>query len=252
MFHAEDTVLLYDLMKSEQVKPLIDKAMSTYELYEQRSKEELMPTYIPTREELNSRILNYYKYRQIGFETIGRFLDELEIALVEIMPYYNHQFFVLDQDYDVLHNVDYIKEIDIERKGQGTSEGTSENTASDSSTGTATDNDYGKSVTSETPQGDILGINAKGIDNVDHASNIGWSHNSSEGTTTTEGSSTSTGSVSNTSSSEDTEKMKEITKGNYGQVSYQSLLRQYRELIRNIVQEIINNERIAELFMQIY
>lgn len=252
MFNAQDTVFLYDLMNSEQVRPLIDKAMSTYELYEQKSKEELMPVYIPTREELNKKILNYYKYRQIGFGTIGRFLDELEIALVEIMPYYNYQFFVLDQDYDVLHNVDYIKEIDIERKGQGTSEGTSENTASDSSTGTTIDNDYGKSVTSETPQGDILGINAKGIDTVDHASNIGWSHNNSEGTSTTEGTSSSTGSVSNTSSSEDTEKMKEITKGNYGQVSYQSLLRQYRELIRNIEQEIINNERIAELFLQIY
>ena len=78
------TEVLINLMENEQTKPLINNALSTYPLYVSTSQHEYgIPNIIPTREELNKKILNYYKYREIGFETVGRFLDELEISMNE-------------------------------------------------------------------------------------------------------------------------------------------------------------------------
>ena len=92
MIYAKYTIVLKTLLDDPETKALIDKAMSTYPLYEKRSEEKYIPSYIPTREQLNKKILDYYKYREIGFETVGRFLTELEVALNEIMPYYNQLY----------------------------------------------------------------------------------------------------------------------------------------------------------------
>ena len=115
MILAKYTVELKTLMENEEARKMLNKAMSTYPLYSKKSKEEFAPSYIPTREELNSKILNFYKYREIAFETPGRFLDELEVALIEIMPYYNQLFFSADQDYNIIYNV--LNDIEAALKG---------------------------------------------------------------------------------------------------------------------------------------
>lgn len=257
------TVELRELMNNDEVKPLLDKAMSTYPLYESKSIQEHIPVYIPTREELNKMILNRYKYREIAFETVGRFLDELEISLNEIMPYYNQLYYSTDLDYEILYNVNYTKEIDIKRDGlqeanaKSNSKGNNTTTSTDKTTGSGTTESYDKSTESDTPQSQ-LSITNKQIDTIDYASKVDFNHNSTDTTNTTSGESSakSDSLVDNTSSgtttSNDTEKSVEITKGNYGQVSYQSLIRQYRELITNITKRIIEDERISELFMTIY
>lgn len=252
---AKYTVELRDILKDPHAKTLIDKAMSTYPLYEKRSKEEFIPSYIPTREELNKQILDYYKYREIGFETVGRFIEELEISLNEIMPYYNQLYMTTDLDYEILFNVNYTKEIDIKRDGTQTSE--AESSSKGDNTVTSTDNQtgesYNKSTDSDTPQSQLNIIN-KDINSIDYASSVQFGHGSTE----TNGNSTSN-SLSDVESSstgrttnDDSEKSVEITKGNYGQVSYQSLIRQYRDLITNVTQRLIRDKRIAELFMLIY
>ena len=263
MIRAKYTVVLKSLMDDPNTMEAINKAMSTYPLYEKKSKEEYIPSYIPTRDELNTKILNRYKYREIGFETPGRFIDELEIALNEIMPYYNQILYTLDLDYDILHNVDYIKELEIDKTGSnettGSSVSTGENTstASDESNTTANVEHYNKNVKSDTPQ-DELSITNKDIDDVSYASELGFNHDSSTDTGKTTGNSSTESSTSLTNESNTTgsnvenERHKEITKGNYGQVSYQSLIRQYRDLIANVERDIINDKRIRTLFMQVY
>lgn len=268
---ARYTEVLVNLMNDEEAKAKIDQAMSTYPLYVKKSTEEYIPSYIPTREELNNAILNYYKYREIGFETFGRFLFELETALNEIMPYYNQLYFSTDQDYDLLFNVDYTREISRNREdtnqdtsiGSGTNQSSSNNqtSATDSSTTSATSNNYNKSVSSSTPQGS-LSITASNIDNVTYADEVKWNHDngtqsgSSQGSSSSTSATTNTGSVSNRLDSNgghtEDESTTERVKGNYGQMSYQTLLGQYRDLILNVTQQIINDERIAELFMMIY
>ena len=244
---ARYTEVLVNLLNNAEAKAKIDKAMSTYPLYKKQSKEEYIPSYIPTREELNNAILNYYKYREIGFETFGRFLEELETALKEIMPYYNQLYFSTDQDYDLLFNVDYTRDITREKQNTGNTETTS--TATDQTTTTSNVNNYSKNVNSQTPQGQ-LSITAQNINNVTYADNVTWNQNTGNDTATSNGTANTT--ASGSSENNEDEVTSERVKGNYGQMSYQTLLGQYRDLIMNVTQQIINDERISELFMLVY
>lgn len=256
MIQARYTEVLYNLLKNSRTKQLIDQKMSTYPLYVSTSKHEYnMPDIIPTREELNKKILNYYKYREIGFETVGRFLDELEISLNEIMPYYNQLFFSADQDYNIIYNVDYKRTIDRDLAGNTSSNNTS-NTTSNSTDSTSTNTEstsYNKNVSSDTPQNQ-LSITNKQIDSVDFANEARWNKDDATQEGTTEGSSSTTasGTASGTGTNNENESTIETTKGNFGVVSAQDLIKKYREIIINIEQMIINDPRIQELFMMIY
>lgn len=269
--YAKYTEYLGDLIKNEVVAPLIDKALSTYPMYVSTSDNEFIPRFIPTREELNKKLLNAYKYREIGFETVGRFLDELEIAMCEIMPYYNQLMFSADQDYNIIFNVDYRREIDrqlgketsnnVSGSDSVTSNGTSSTETEVNATQSNSQTLNSKGVQSDTPQNQ-LHIGSKNIDTVDYASNAEWKEDATSGTSTTNTESTGNSTTTQTSngsheaeasgSESEDEKTIITTKGNYGQVSAQSLIATYREIIVNIEQQIINDNRIKELFMQVY
>lgn len=251
MIKAKYTVVLKTLLDDPQVKALIDKAMSSYPLYEKKSKEEWIPSIVPTRSELNEKILNYYKYREIGFETVGRFLDELEIALKEIMPYYNQMLFTLDQDYNILYNVDYDKEITTKRDGESQGKSTNVSSAHDEGTTDSNGTDQSKNVHSDTPQG-RLHINKGNIDSVDYADEVQWSDNGTSTHSKVVGDTEGKTEIDQTGTSTETEEMHERIFGNYGQMSYQYLVAKYRELIMNVEQKIVNDKRIQELFMLIY
>lgn len=268
---ARYTEVLYNYMHNDEAKAKILQAMSTYPLYERKSQEEHIPSYIPTRNELNNAILNYYMYREIGFETFGRFLHELKTTMEEIMPYYNQMYFSTDQDYDLLYNADYTRELTRQREDKNkditeasqTSEGTTNTSSESTSEGStsATVNTNNKNVESATPQGQIS-ITAQNIDSVSYADNVKWNKDSSSESgsnsaeTTSSGETTQSNTINGNTEINGTRNENESTlervKGNYGQMSYQSLLEKYRELIINVTQMIINDPRIAELFMLVY
>ena len=257
---AKYTYYLYDLMYDDLTKEALNRAMSTYPLYVSTSKHDYnIPNIVPTREELNEAILSHYKYREIGFETPGRFLDELEIALKEIMPKYNLLYFSADQDYNIIYNVDYKKTIDRDLAGNSSnnSQGSS-NTQSQTNDTTTTNSDtesYNKAVKSLTPQGQ-LNIPNTGIDTLSYADEINWTKDNAENEATTTGNATTNANNTNntnmTGSNNETEAIVETTKGNFGVVSAQDLVLKFRETIRNITQELINDPRIKELFMLVY
>ena len=285
------TILLNTIMRDEYLRVQLDKALSTYPIYEKKSKEEYIPSYIPTREELNKKILNAYKYREIGFETIGRFFDELQIAMEEIMPYYNQLMFSADQDFNIIYNVDYTRKNSLTRdknshnvvdedktsnssvtdSGKSTSTGKNTTNAKDKTSTTGETTDYHKNIKSDTPQ-DELNISAMEIDNLKYASSSEFDKNngSTKGTSTGESDSTTNTDITGTSNNKsdasgkasskttsngndkEVESSLEEIKGNYGQVSAQSLIERYRDIIVNIEQQIINDPRITELFMLVY
>ena len=237
---ARYTEVLYNIINSENGSVALNKAMSTYPLYVSTSQREYgQPNIIPTREQLNNKILNYYKYREIGFETVGRFLDELETSLNEIMPYYNQLFYSADQDFNMIYNVDYKRTIDRDRDNTSNTTATSNTTTSESTTSN------NKTVSSDTPQSNISTANTD-IDNVEYANNISWNKDTGSGSGTSNGSATTSG------TGNETESTVETTKGNFGVVSAQDLIKKYREIIINIEQQIINDPRITELFMLVY
>lgn len=124
--HARYTVVLRDIMRNEITKTELENALSTYPLYEPKKTYDL----IPTREQLNTKLLNHYKYREIGFETVGRFVDELEITMNEIMPFYNEMFKTIETMADLpnpFDNVDVTETFEQESTGTSTQNGTSSN-----------------------------------------------------------------------------------------------------------------------------
>lgn len=135
--YARYTEVLRDLMKNEHTAAALNKALSTYPIYQGKKAYDL----IPTREELNAKLLNHYKYREIGFETVGRFLDELEITMCEIMPLYNERFRSIEIMADIedpFGNVDitetYEEHRSDEASGSGSGSSTTTSTGSDSTT----------------------------------------------------------------------------------------------------------------------
>lgn len=238
---AKYTEVLDNLLNNEEAKLAIDEAMATYPLYEQEEKARQFGTayHVPTRKELNNKILNYYRFREIGFETFGRFVFELKTALEEIMPKYNQLFYSADQDFNPIYNVDYEKII-----GRDKTDSTISNSNNTSTDETNAKNST-KNVDSATPQNQ-LSIGTKDIDQVDYADSASWNQSIDENKTTSNmaGNSSTDGS--------ETELTKESTKGNFGVVSAQDLILKYRETIINIEQMIINDPRIQECFMLIY
>ena len=251
---ARYTEVLDNLLRNEEANAEITKAMSTYPLYQtdpNRTKEYGTAYAIPTRDELNTKILNYYRFREIGQETFGRWLFELETALNEIMPYYNQLFYSADQDFNPIYNVDYIRDTQRHRSDTNIESQSSNTNSSTSGTDSSSSTDYSKSVTSDTPQNQ-LNIPNEGIDTVSYASEASWgkNSNSTSGNTSTTGSSATN--ASNSAIGNEKEGIIETTKGNFGVTSAQDLIIKYRETLLNIEQLIINDKRIQELFMLIY
>ena len=231
---ARYTEVLDNLLRNEQTAPAIATAMSKYPLYEtdpNKVRKYGTAYKVPTRAELNNKILSYYRFREIGFETVGRFLFELETALNEIMPRYNQLFYSADQDFNPIYNVDYSKTLARNRTN-------SDNATSNSTT---SNSENSKSVSSQTPQNQ-LNISSANIDSVNYADEANWNAGSQSGSAT--GTTQSNG--------QENETTLETTKGNFGVTSAQDLIIKYRETILNIEQLIIHDPRISELFMLIY
>lgn len=258
MIRAKYTVVLHTLMTDPQLKEQLDLALSTYPLYKIDQDYDL----IPTREQLNERILNHYKYREIGFETIGRFLDELKITMGEIMPRYNELFKTvvtmanLPSPFD---NVDVVETFEEEKLNESTTDtttgSTTTGTAQDTTTTEGDASSHNKHINSKTPQ-DKLSITAKGIDSVNYADEAQWNHDTSE----TSGSSTSNGETfantegtSNvTSGGSETTRHTYTKKGNQGVNTYAHDMNEFRTSIIDVVDQIVNDSRIRELFMLVY
>lgn len=251
---ARYTEVLDNLLHNVEAKADIDLAMSTYPLYQtdpNRVKQYGTAYTIPTQQELNEKILNYYRFREIGQETFGRWLFELETSLKEIMPKYNQLFYSADQDYNPIYNVDYIKTIDRNRKDNTVGTQNSKTNTTSNGTDNTTTEENSKTINSKTPQNQ-LGIPNTGIDTVDYADDASWGKTSGSSNNTTSNTETTDTNGSNSVVGKEDEKTIESTKGNFGVVSAQDLVVKYRETIINIEQQIINDPRIKELFMLIY
>lgn len=254
MIPAKYTEVLDNLLRYEDTAQAIATAMSKYPLYEtdpNKVRQYGTAYKVPTRLELNTKILSYYRFREIGQETVGRWLFELETALNEIMPKYNQLFYSADQDFNPIYNVDYIR--DTQRHKSDTNIGSQSSTTNTTATGedNSTTEAYTKNINSKTPQNE-LDISNEDIDQVSYADEASWGKSSGNttGSNTTNGNSSTNG--SNSVIGNEKEGIIETTKGNFGVVSAQDLIIKYRETILNIEQMIIHDPRIEELFMLIY
>lgn len=267
---AKYTAELNDLLKDENFNNLLKNAMNSYPLYEPIHKE--LYGYIPTREELNKKIINHYRFYEIGSETPGRFLYNIEMTLNEIMPYYNQMYKsvdVMNGIDDIFGNVDIVESFEEETEGNsssqssgnssGSTSGTNTSTTTSTNTSTTEMDTEGRNASSKTPQSQLQ---AKTLDNITSASEMSWNEDKSNSSSSSndEASTTATSSTESNqeSSNQATSNASGITrhtlskKGNQGVNTYAHDMLEFRQLFLNIEQQIINNPELAKCFMLIW
>lgn len=252
MIKAQYTVVLKTLLDDEFTKAKIIDALSDYPLY--KSDNELVKDLIPTRDILNQKLLNHYKYHEIGFETAGRFIDELNITMNEIMPYYNQMFNTVEIMAELpspFDNVDVIEKYTETKQGTVSGESKNNTVASDSSNMTSNTNSDAKSVKSTTPQNE-LSVPAKDIDKVSYADQIDWNKNTGHDDSETIGNSESESKSESTGTSKETTEHTYTKTGNQGVNTYAHDMIEFRETIIDVTMKIVTDSRIKELFMMVY
>ena len=146
--------------------------------------------------------------------------------------------------------------------------GSASSEGSDSSTSNNTMNTNGKQVHSDTPQNSLT-ITAENIDSIKYANDVKWNKDQSGSTTSSSSNESVETNVGSSSISKTDESKKNSTsniegstsdtishtlhrKGNQGVNTYAHDMLEFRQLFLNIIQEIIHDPRISELFINVY
>lgn len=228
------------------------------------------------------KVIDHFYFRQIGQETVGRFLHYFRSRIREVMPYYKSLYKsiqLMESIENPFGNVDITET--FEEETEGTSTGSSSGTSTSSSSATSEDssqNDrtYGSerdvgingtnTVSSErrfsnTPMGSISNLDnylteATKETNSDTQTNSTVEHNTgSEGVTaSSESTATSSGTASTSGESSDTStgKTKRTIhrEGNHGVNTYAHDMLEYRQILLNIDMLVINE--LNDLFLMVY
>ena len=111
------------------------------------------------KEKFQQKVIDHYRFRQIGQETVGRFLHMFRTKIREIMPYYV-QLYEFDAKFrnieDPLESYNLVEEFKQESRGEGrnTSNSNSTNKFSDTPQGTIANIDmYLTNATKATGEG---------------------------------------------------------------------------------------------------
>ena len=185
-----------------------------------------------SKERLAQKIVDHYYMREIGFETPALFKHYALTTMQEIMERYLPKIYSNFLEYNPLSNVDFTEEYTREIIGTGENEGTSNSNSKSNSEALNIDND--------TPQKKIT---KQDLETGAYASNVNQNENNSsiEDETTTK---------SNTKSNT-VEKYTRHEEGDNGVIiTNQRLVKEYREIIVAIDEEII--KELNSLFMGIY
>ena len=185
------------------------------------------------RKNFIQKFYDEYMFREIGFETVERFKRSLLGKLNKIMPYYTQLYHteLESKNINFLFNKDLIET--FEREITGSSEINANATTNSTGTSTANSND----IMYDTP-------NTR-IDDMTKYPTQG-----SQGENTATSSSNGTSTSNQTGENTQSEKTSLISKGNIGITSSAQLLKEWREVIINIDELILND--LEDLFMLLF
>ena len=203
------------------------------------------------RKAFEDKFIRHFYYREIGFETPFMFIQKLETHLLINMPYWKQLYetelesrninFLLNKD---LHET-FIREIDSENQTTGTN-ATQQNT---NTTNTVSQNGTSSNNHKESTMRDGVSVSSLSEGYLTGVS-------SDNGTSSSTGNSKSSddiktkGTLSQTGNEKSVEKTELISQGNIGITSSAQLLKEWREVLINMDEIII--ESCNDLFMKIY
>lgn len=180
------------------------------------------------KDKLARKIVDHYYMREIGFETPALFEHYVKMKMQEIMEDYLPVIYSNSIKFDPLVNVDFTETFERQIEGSAQNEGTS-NSESKSS---------GLGIVNNTPQ---TNITRQDLESGLYASSVSQTDTEVNDETTT----------LNTGTSNQNENYTKRTKGNSGvSATAQALIMQYRETIRAVDREIIEN--LNDLFFGLY
>ena len=203
---------------------------------------------------LEQKIIDHYRFRQIGQETVGRWLHYFRTRMREIMPYYV-QLYEFEAKWwnidDPLESYNLTETFEQESTDTGNTSGTNSSEATASNTRTeGTEATNTKSMTnkfSDTPQGEIENLdsyltNATVQDDTDEATQTVEE--------TTDGDSTASGSFSQDTENAGTVRHTMTRRGNIGVQPLGGEVQNIREAFINIDLMVINE--LKDLFIMVY
>lgn len=177
---------------------------------------------------LEEKITRHFYFREIGFETVGRFLFELETKLNEIMPFYNKMYESTLLEFDPLLNYQ-VKET-YEKKVTGNTQGNANSSSSGSQ------NEKTNNLFSDTPQGRVDFNTSSHVTTM--AQDVGSSTSSNESI------------ITQSQSNNDREEFVRTMEGNIGVQTFSQLVNDYRKTFLNVDMMVI--DELNELFMRVY
>lgn len=187
------------------VKQLIENGVKLFDFSYPLFDEEYRPI-------LEEKITRHFYFREIGFESVGRFLFELETKLNEIMPYYNKFYESTLLEFNPLINYQVTESQSREIVANGSS----------------LEKGKGNHLFSDTPQGRV--------DFSDHSHVTSINQDDVSSSTENNG----------LSSESYTRKME----GNIGVQTFSQLLSDYRTTFINVDMMVLNE--LNELFMRVF
>ena len=222
------------------------------------------------KDSFQQKILDHYWFRQIGQETVGRWLHYFRARIREIMPYYC-QLYEFEAKWrnvdDPLESYNLRETFEQETTGTGnitgsadsTSSTTSSGTSSSTSSGTASSETSGNTSNtrkfSDTPQGSISNLDTYMSEATQETGTSSSNTNdttSSEASGTTSDTTTATGESNNTQTSEESGSVSHTLtrRGNIGVQPLGGEVMNIRQAFINIDQMVIQD--LKDLFVQIY
>ena len=210
--------------------------------------EQIQKTNVWSKDRLATKIVDHYFMREIGFETPGLFKHYAKVTMNEIMerklPLIYSNFF----EYDPLSNVDFTEEYTREIIGNSNNNVESNLSQSGNSTSNSNSNSTGFNINNNTPQ---TRITKQNLDSGIYASSTNQSETNSNIEDTTTTNSNSNNSSKATENSNTVEKFTRHEEGDNGVIiTNQRLIKEYREIIVAVDEEIINE--LNSLFMGLY
>lgn len=190
------------------------------------------------------KVLDHFWTRQIGQETVGRFLLYFRRTVREIMPYYIQRYesvdLMKDPEIRPLDNYNMIEEYESERSDTNTGSSKVTGTSSNQETNSSTGKTGGINVRSDTPQESLLiPVGTDGNVQLTYATEVEQNRglSDSEVSTDSETATESTSEDQSTGNGSETHKL--TRRGNIGVTTYAQLLEGYRQTFLNIDMEVI-------------
>lgn len=177
---------------------------------------------------LEDKIIRHFYFREIGFETVGRFLFELETKLNEIMPFYNKMYESTLLEFDPLLNYQ-VKET-YEKMNVGNTEGNA------NSNTTGSHNEKANQLFSDTPQGRV------DFNTTSHVTSMTQDVNTS--------SNSNISTISQSQSNNEREEFVRTMEGNIGVQTFSQLINDFRKTFINV--DLMVMDELNELFIRVY